>query len=48
MLPEGRLSTRILSAPILGGRALNSGPNIDNEDGPIALNDPSEGLFYQI
>ena len=48
MLPEGRLSTRIVPAPILGGRALDSGPNIDHEDGPIDLNDPSAGLFYQI
>lgn len=48
MLPEGRLSTAKVPAPILGGRALKSSPKIDYEDGPIALNDPSEGLFYQI
>ena len=48
MLPEGRLSTAKVPAPILGGRALKSSPKIDYEDGPIALNDPSAGLFYQI
>lgn len=49
MLPEGRLSTRAVSAvSILGGRALESSTKIDHEDGPIALNDPSAGLFYQI
>ena len=49
MLPEGRLSTRAVPAiSILGGRSLESAPKIDHEDGPIALNDPSEGLFYQI
>lgn len=49
MLPEGRLST--WNAParsILGGRSLEASLKIDHEDGPVALNDPSEGLFYQI
>lgn len=48
MLPEGRLSIVNVPAPILGGRAGSISLKQDFEDGPIALNDPSEGLFYQI
>lgn len=53
MLPDDidgvrRLSSQSLVAPILGGRAGSITLNQDFEDGPIALNDPSSGLFYQI
>lgn len=49
MLPDSRFSTvSVVANSILGGRSLESTPNIDHEDGPIALSDPSEGLFYQI
>lgn len=49
MLPDGRLSTvKVPAQSILGGRSLESSLKIDHEDGPIDLNDPSEGLFYQI
>ena len=48
MLPDSRLSTWPVPALILGGRALDVGLKTDHEDGPIALNDPSSGLFYQI
>ncbi len=54
MLPEDphgvrRLSTVSVPAiSILGGRALTGGLKQDFEDGPIELNDPSAGLYYQI
>ena len=47
MLPEGKLSSIPVPAAILGGRARNISPALDYEDGPIAISDTSEGLFYQ-
>jgi hypothetical protein len=43
-----RLSSSPVIAPILGGRSVQGALKIDFEDGPIDLNDPSSGLFYQI
>lgn len=48
MLPEGKLSSRPMVAPIIGGRANSITLKQDFEDGPIELNDPSAGLYYQI
>jgi hypothetical protein len=49
MLPEGRLSSQNVPAlSILGGRSLTGTLKQDFEDGPIELNDPSAGLYYQI
>ena len=49
MLPEGRLSSQNVPAlSILGGRSLTGSLKQDFEDGPIELNDPSAGLYYQI
>lgn len=48
MLPEGKLSSRPVVAPIIGGRANSITLKQDFEDGPIELNDPSAGLYYQI
>ena len=49
MLPEGRLSSQNVPAlSILGGRSITGTLKQDFEDGPIELNDPSAGLYYQI
>lgn len=49
MLPEGKLSSQSVPAlSILGGRSMTGTLKQDFEDGPIALNDPSAGLYYQI
>lgn len=49
MLPEGKLSSQSVAAQsILGGRSLTVSLKQDFEDGPIELNDPSAGLYYQI
>ena len=43
-----RLSTINVPAPIVGGRSMPISLKQDFEDGPIAISDPSSGLFYQI
>ena len=49
MLPEGKLSSQNVPAlSILGGRSITGTLKQDFEDGPIELNDPSAGLYYQI
>lgn len=48
MLPQGRLSTINILSPLIGGRANSILPNIDYEDGPIALENSSQGLKAQI
>lgn len=48
MLPDGVLSTEIIKSSYDNATALPITQYIDYEDGGIALNDPSEGLLYQI
>lgn len=48
MLPDELFSSQIIEAPFIGGRALPVRGITDYEFGGIALNDPSEGLQYQI
>lgn len=48
MLPDGTLSLIPYSAPFIGARARATTKTIDYEDGGIALQDPSEGLLYQV
>jgi hypothetical protein len=48
MLPDGVLSTIPIQAIFTGARALAVTKTVDYEDGGVALNDPSEGLLYQV
>ncbi len=48
MLPDEVLSTEIIEAPFQGATALPITQYIDYEDGGIAIQDPSEGLLYQV
>ncbi|WP_043767478.1 hypothetical protein [Algiphilus aromaticivorans] len=49
MIPEERLSTEPVQSAFLGARAnANIGPLLDFEDGGVALQDPSEGLQFQV
>lgn len=48
MLPDNELSSSPVPAVFIGGRALPVRDTVDYELGGIALNDPSEGLQYQI
>jgi hypothetical protein len=47
MLPDGVLSSIPQPAPIIGAKAKAGTNKLDFEDGPIALNDPSQGLMIQ-
>lgn len=48
MLPDNELSSNPVPAVFIGGGALPVRDTVDYELGGIALNDPSEGLQYQI
>ncbi|WP_445360372.1 hypothetical protein ACJJIL_17655 [Microbulbifer sp. EKSA005] len=48
MLPENELSQQSVPAPFMGGAALPVRNVTDYESGGIALQDPSEGLNYQV
>lgn len=49
MLPDGVLSTDAVIGNFIGGRAAANVSNyLDYEDGGVALNDPSQGLLYQV
>lgn len=48
MLPDNELSSTPMPSMIIGGRSISAYITEDYEDGGIALNDPSEGLSYQI
>jgi len=48
MLPENRLSSEVNAGNFLSAGLQNSSRTVDYEDGPIDLDDSSEGLFYQI
>lgn len=47
-IPQNLFSSKILEAPYIGGRALPVRDITDYETGGVAVNDPSEGLQYQI
>lgn len=47
-MPGNVTSTTPVPGTITGGRALGVTPWIDYEDGGVALNDPSQGLLYQV
>lgn len=47
MLPDNVASTVAVPAAFVGARAGPVSKKIDYEDGPIALQDPSQGLMYQ-
>lgn len=46
-IPDERLSSVLVSGHFLEPDDRENHPLLDYESGPIALNDPSEGLFYQ-
>lgn len=48
MLPDGVLSTEVVQAPFVGGRALPVRDITDYETGGIAIQDTSQGLQYQV
>lgn len=48
MLPDGRFSTIPIPAPLIGGRSNSTTLRIDFEDGPIELENPSQGLRAMI
>lgn len=49
MIPQDRLSTTTLAADFLGARASSAiTARYDMEDGGVALQDPSEGLFSDV
>ena len=47
MLPQGRLSTVSRPAPLSGGRANSITNKIDYEEGPVDIEDSSQGLRVQ-
>ena len=48
MFPDNVLSSEVVKSPFLGAKSLQISRYIDYENGGITLNDPSQGLFYQI
>lgn len=48
MLPNNRLSSTPVRSVFIGADAIDSTPDISYEDGGIALNDPSQGLLFQV
>ncbi|WP_444956796.1 hypothetical protein [Microbulbifer sp. ZKSA002] len=48
MIPDRQLSSAVVGAPFIGGAALPARDITDYEMGGIAIQDPSEGLDYQI
>lgn len=48
MIPEYVLSSEVVKGTIVGAKRGTTVADVDYEDGGIALNDPSEGFFYQV
>lgn len=47
MLPNDALSVSAVVAPFLGSRGMIVSKKVDYNDGPVAIQDTSEGLLYQ-
>lgn len=48
MIPNNQLSSRPVRSPFIGADSIESTPDVSYEDGGVALNDPSQGLLFQV